>query len=478
MSRVRGFIPALLILAISAFVAYQFLKKDDRYVINAKFKDAGGILKNYNVKIGGVPGGRVTKITLDKDDTVNVQMKLDKDAGKIGPGASASVRPVNLLGEKYVDLDPGDLNNPLPSGSVIPESKTAVPVEIDDALNILDPDTRTAMKLIISEAGISMAGRGTDFNKMLTQLPPALDSARKVVSEVAAENKQLENAIVKGDRVINEFNDKSDNITNFVDSAGRALQTAAERRAQLGATVRTAPAALTELRQALGNLDSTAKDLTPAAVDLQVATPSLANTLRRAPAFAKDAKGTLDEAQKVAPTLNKLALQSTPTLKRLQPSLKNLSQFSADSKELTDWLADKKAWERFLGFMAGWAGLTDEKDGVSHVFRINPVIDTQLLTSVLSEFQNTLKKDKKQEKKAQAPTATVPAATQEAKPTLPKVPSVGPLLSSVQQTIDKTLGAVGDTVDGVVGKLKPKDGDGKSDSSGNTKKLLNYLLGP
>jgi phospholipid/cholesterol/gamma-HCH transport system substrate-binding protein len=460
-----------------------FTGGDDKYVVNARFKDAGGILKNYGVKIDGITAGKVTKISLLPDDTVNVQMKMDKEAAPIGQNASAKVRPVNLLGEKYVDLEPGDISKPEPSGAVIPASRTAVPVEVDDVLNVLDPDTRTALRLLINESGLALAGRGTDFNRTLTDLPPALDEAKKVVSQVAAENKNLETAITQGNKVIHSMASRGDDLGDLVDSAAKALQTTADRRAQLGDTVRTAPAALSRLRTTLGDLRSATDDLAPAADDLRTATPSLASTLTRLPQFADDATQTLDEVRSVSPTLNKLGTQSTPTLKRLRPTAARLAQFAQDSDTLIGGLGNGGGLRAVLQFADDWAHVTDNQDGLSHVFRLRLSVNPDLITSALAKYSKTYLGGAAPKRKASTPAAAAapsaapaPAPAPETKKPglLPKLLPV-PIAEAIQQGVDD----IGKTVTGVLGAVTGgKKGGGDPQGSDDATKLLNYLLAP
>ena len=102
-------IAAVALVAVIAIVLATSGGEDDGYVVRAEFRDAAGLRKNSDVKIGGVPGGKITKIALTAKDTAIVTMKLRDGAVPIGTGATADARPVNLLGEKYVDLRPGDL---------------------------------------------------------------------------------------------------------------------------------------------------------------------------------------------------------------------------------------------------------------------------------------------------------------------------------------------------------------------------------
>jgi phospholipid/cholesterol/gamma-HCH transport system substrate-binding protein len=442
---------------------------DDKYVVYAQLSDAAGILNNYNVKVGQVPAGKVTDITLDSGDHAILKLELDKDAAPIGQGATAKVRPVNILGEKYVDLDPGDLQHPLPSASTIPLSRTGVPVELDDVLNVLAPDTRGALRILINEAGVTMAGRGADFNQLLGDLPPALDAAKQVVGEVAADNARLKSMVTQGDRVIDAISVRRDGLVRLVQSAGAALQTVAERRAQLGETVQNAPEALDQLRGTLTRLEQASLQLQPAADEIRATSPSLAETLARLPAFARDADGVLEEATRVSPLLSRLGRESTPTLRTLQPTARHLASFAGDIQPLVDTLDQQGGLKGLEGFIAGWAGVTGTRDGIGHVFRLSPTIDQRLLTSILERYVNGELPPPPGRGKRDG-SGSRPAGHRAHQPPAGEAPpsSLPPSLDELGTLADR----LGNGVDGLTGRTPP--GAGGDPSVG---RVINYLLG-
>lgn len=463
----RRIVPMLLLAVVAVVGVLALRGGDDPYIVKAKLDDAGGILKNYTVKVGEVGAGKVTKIDLDRNDDVILTMEMDEGAYPVGRGASAKVRPVNLLGEKYVDLSPGDVNAPVPSGTVIPKNRTALPVELDDALNILDPDTRGAMRILINEAGIAMAGRGADFNKILDELPPALDTARRLVKEVADENVRLASAVTAGDRVVAETNRKRDDLGELVESAGDTLGAVATRRAELGRTVQAAPQALGQLRTTLAGLQGASEQLAPAARDLRATSPALASTLKLLPQFAKDANGTLKEAVEVSPKLTRLGRESTPTLKLLRPTLASLSTFADRFQPFVDTLDGGGGTKSFLEFVAGWTGVTNGADSLGHVFRISVQYDDELLTTALNQYapaKSGAKKSNKPEKAARGPEVIAPAPRPAAPAEAPKKDLPAKALEDVGKAVDDVLGNLG---------VKPRTEPSGSESG----ELLNYLLG-
>ena len=474
-ARTRLLAPALLgataAVVLGLLVAH-LLGGGGKYVLYAKFSDAAGILKNNNVKIGGVPAGEIKDVTLDAQDHAVVRMELDRGAYPVGAGATARVRPVNLLGEKYVDLDPGDLRKPEPSGTTIPVRRTGVPVELDDVLNMLDPDTRGRLRILINEAGVALAGRGADFNRTLSELPPALDQGTALVGQVAAENQTLGRLIGEGDRVIAAVNSRRDDLGALVDSAGRALQSVASRRAQLGRTVQAAPATLAQLRTTLTALRGTAQQLRPALNDLRATSPSLADVLRRAPSFTRDAQAALGAARAVAPELSRLGRRGTPPLRRLAPTAQRLARFASTLQPLMNGLDRQGALKAVLGFVDGWAGVIGNRDGLGNVFRVHATASEQMLTSVLERMAA----DRPGARRHGLRPPRLPGVTDH----MPKnaVPDVHKPVDHakhvVQQIIDKLPPAVRDKLPK---QLPPPPTTPPPPPGSDAQDLLNYLLG-
>lgn len=371
---------ALGIVAVAIVLFLLLGGSDDRYVVKVEFADAGGVTKNSDVKIGEVPAGTVTKIDLTDGDRAIVTMRLDDDES-IGAGASARSRPANLLGEKYIDLDPGDLSRPQPSGTTVPASRTATAVELDDVLNALDPATRARLRILVNEGGVALAGRGADFNGLLEQLPESLDQATAFVGSLSRDAAALDRLVERGDRVLAALGPRREQLGDLVDSADAALATTAEHRAALGRTLASAPGGLRQLRRTLGVLRQTGDQLRPAAASLRTAAAPLATTLQRLPGFAGDARQTLTAARQASPALSRLGTQGTPPVRRLRPTLDHLDRV-VKGLDPTIATLDKSAMADALRFTNNWANITERSDGLGHVFRVRLFVSPETVTGL------------------------------------------------------------------------------------------------
>jgi phospholipid/cholesterol/gamma-HCH transport system substrate-binding protein len=470
------------------------------YIVRAEFRDAGGLRGASSVKIAGVTGGTVSSIVATPRDTAIATFKLDSNAAPIGAGASVEVRPTDLLGERYAQLNVGDLSKPQRSGTLIPIDRTSAPVELDDILNTFNADTRTRLRILINEAGVAMAGRGADFNKLLGALPPDIDQARILLGQVASQNATLKNLIAQGDRITTAVNGKRDQLGNLINVASGALGAVADRQAQLAATMTGAPGALTQLRRALDQVGSAADAITPAASSLQNAAAPLTATLRALPSFTDSAHATLMTARKAAPDLKRLGVEARSPLRALRPTALKLQSLTRDAQPILSEL-DQRAMRDLLWFVENWALALKGRDGLGHFVGANLSLDSSIIQSALDFFVNNGGLLPSRDRGARtrsgaaaahgggavgANAAPAPGATN-APPSgsngLPQglKDAIAPALAGVSSLANTTAANLKRGVGTLTGAQNPQGGAPPPPSSSpasNARRLLDYLFGP
>ena len=351
------------------------------YVVYAQFHDTGGLRSGFKVRIDGAPVGQVASLKLGPHDYAVAKLEIDKSAAPMGADARATVRAADLLGEKYVDLQPGNRQDAVKSGSTIPPTRTGLAVELDDVLNSLDVSTRDALHAFINEQGSAFVGRGGDLAATLAALPSSLDQSKQFLAEFGHDNAALGQLLDESDRVVAAVAAQRGHLGQLVSSASGTLATLAERSGNLGATVARAPATLAALRRALAALQGAATPLGPAARGLAATAPQLTSTLDQLPKFYASAKPTLDVIRQVSPTLQRLGTQGTPVVKQLRPLTTELASFATNFDPVTKLL--DQATPDVLGVTEGWARATQARDAGSHVFRFGLTVGADTFTSLL-----------------------------------------------------------------------------------------------
>ena len=105
----------------------------DTYVLKAKFDNIGGLKVRSPIKVGGVVVGRVSDISLDEDDyTPVVTLDINVKYNRFSEATSVAILTAGLLGEQYIGLQPGFIDDSLEMlvpGDFIEDTKPALVLE-------------------------------------------------------------------------------------------------------------------------------------------------------------------------------------------------------------------------------------------------------------------------------------------------------------------------------------------------------------
>lgn len=92
---------------LMAFSKHNYKHIDENfYYLNASFGRTDGLLVGDKVRMAGLDVGRVTSATLD--DNFNAILKMEiKEGIKVPDDSSASIVSSGLMGNKYIEIEPG-----------------------------------------------------------------------------------------------------------------------------------------------------------------------------------------------------------------------------------------------------------------------------------------------------------------------------------------------------------------------------------
>ncbi|HEV8311356.1 MAG TPA: outer membrane lipid asymmetry maintenance protein MlaD [Methylomirabilota bacterium] len=101
------------------------------YVVYADFPTVGGLKSGASVEIAGVPVGRVESIRL-KDYQARVAMHIDQSV-QLQADAIVSIKTKGLIGEKFVQINPGGSEKTIQPGGRL--SEVEAPVDIEELIS-------------------------------------------------------------------------------------------------------------------------------------------------------------------------------------------------------------------------------------------------------------------------------------------------------------------------------------------------------
>jgi phospholipid/cholesterol/gamma-HCH transport system substrate-binding protein len=139
------------------------------YAIKAAFTDANGVNRGADVVIAGHNVGQVTGVDITGTRAV-VSMRVASRYAPLHQFSTARIRYSTLLAQKYIEIAPRDGGAELQSGATIQSDSTLSPVDFDQFLSALDPETRARLQTLIQQAGGGLRGQQQTINDLLAQL--------------------------------------------------------------------------------------------------------------------------------------------------------------------------------------------------------------------------------------------------------------------------------------------------------------------
>jgi virulence factor Mce-like protein len=296
--------------------------------------NAFGLTEGSDVKVAGVRAGKIEKIGLDHR-TKRALVTLGVTAtgfGSFRSDVSCAVKPQSLIGEYFVDCDPGKSGRKLAQGARIPVSHTSSTISIDLVNNIMRRPYRERLRIIVGELGAAVGGRGPELNEAIRRASPALQETDKVLAKLALQNRTITKLTADGDKILADLAGNKQDVGRWVVEANNAATASAERRQQLAGAIRRLPAFLAELGPTMQQLGNVADEQTPTLRNLDASAKQLTTFFDQLGPFAdasRPAFRTLGEASKVGRRAAKAAV----------PTVKQLEQFSKPTPELAKNLA-------------------------------------------------------------------------------------------------------------------------------------------
>ena len=102
---------------------------DDKYKVMARFTSISGLKEGAYVEMAGVRIGRVSSIDFDPETYESViQLSVPNDV-KLQEDTIASVRTAGIIGDKFIKLTPGGLEDYIEEGGEIVETESSLDIE-------------------------------------------------------------------------------------------------------------------------------------------------------------------------------------------------------------------------------------------------------------------------------------------------------------------------------------------------------------
>jgi phospholipid/cholesterol/gamma-HCH transport system substrate-binding protein len=252
---------SLVLLLFTAIIIVVFgqMRFDRTTGYSAVFSSASGLRSGQFVRASGVEVGKVSDVELiNGGSQVKVHFNVDRSL-PLFDGTTASIRYLNLIGDRYMELKRGDSDKRLPSGGTIPIEHTEPALDLDALIGgfrpvfrALDPDKVNGIAQSIITIFQGQGGTISDILDQTASLTSALADRDQAIGEVVKNlntvldttvkhQQQFDQTLVDFEKLITGLKNREDPIASSVagisDAAGTVGDLLADNRPLLQSTV-------------------------------------------------------------------------------------------------------------------------------------------------------------------------------------------------------------------------------------------------
>ncbi len=301
MTVLKKFVAPAIVVALVVAAALTLFGGSEQKRLTAHFPRTISIYEGSEVRVLGIPVGRVDTVTPSGTDVV-VTMSYDPEV-KVPADAQALIVAPSLVGDRFIQLVPVYTGGKvLATGEVLGTDRTSSPLELDeiysglDELNVaLGPNganRKGALTDLLETTAANFGGQGAKFHRTIenfSRLSATLDNNKEELFGSAAELEGFISTLAENDQTVRDFNQSL---------AGASSTLSGERQ---------------ELRAALGNLGVALGAVSGFVKDNREILGRNISGLNRVSKVLVKQRSALDEILNVAPVaLNNLALTYNP----------------------------------------------------------------------------------------------------------------------------------------------------------------------
>jgi virulence factor Mce-like protein len=304
------------------------------YRFEASFPYAQELAAQADVRIAGVSVGKVISVGLDpQGNRTLATIQLDNQYAPLHTGATAILREKTIIGETYVQIDPGpESDPPIKDGGMLPRSSVAPAVQLDQIFDAFDPTTRKAFQVWQQDLAQALAGNGQNLNSVLGNLPTFAADGADLLQTLDIEHDAVTRLVRNTGTVFGALTQNQTALTSLITSAEKTFATTAANDNALATSFRVLPVFLNQTKLTMARLQTFANNTDPLLNQLMPVATDLGPTLRSVRILAPSLRALfvnlnpLITASKTGlPALASVLDGATPLLGSLGPFLEQLN---------------------------------------------------------------------------------------------------------------------------------------------------------
>jgi phospholipid/cholesterol/gamma-HCH transport system substrate-binding protein len=377
----RGIVTALALAAVvlAGLALVAIGGTDDGYRVRAIFDSVASAVEGEDVKIAGAKVGTISSLDVTPENKAAVVLDIeDERFTPFRQDARCTIRPQSLIGEKFVECDPGNgrapelaeiEDGPGEGEHLLPLARTSSPVDLDLINNIMRLPFRDRLTILLDELGAGLAGRGEDLNELIRRANPALRETDRVLAILARQNRVLADLARDSDASLGPLARERARVAGFVRNATATGQATAERSDEIEAGIARLPGFLRQLRPLMADLEGFADEGAPVAGDLRRAAPDLSRLIAQLGPFSSAATPSLVSLGQATATGRPALIETRPLIQDLGDFARQARPLSTDLDAFTASFDESGGIERLADYLFFQALAINGFDGIGHYLR-------------------------------------------------------------------------------------------------------------
>jgi len=307
--------------------------RSEGYRFQVRFPEATQLAEQSDVRISGVPVGKVIKIETGPANTTEATLEMRSRYAPVASDARAMLRQKSLLGETYVDLTTGHRSKgTVPDGGRLADSAVAETVELDEIFRTFDDKTQQAFQTWMQSQASAVNGRGADINATFGNFPEFVEASDDILTELHAQSRAVSGTIRGTGTFFDAISERDGQLARLITESNRLFQVTAARNRDFAAIWEELPEFSRESRLTLPRLTEFANRADPVVKQLQPAATEFAGTFKQLDRLSPEFEGFFEglgplitKSRRGVPALESLLEDFPPLLADFEPFLRNFN---------------------------------------------------------------------------------------------------------------------------------------------------------
>jgi virulence factor Mce-like protein len=363
--------------------------RSEGYQFKVRFAEATQLAEQSDVRISGVPVGKVIDIQMGPNNTTEATLEMRSDYAPVPKDAKAMLRQKSLLGETYVDLTTGDPSKGMiEDKGVLAAASVAPTVELDEIFRSFDDDTQQAFQTWMQSQAQAVEGRGADVNALFGNLPQFVETGDDILAELNAQSRAVTETIRGTGDFFDALSERDGQLARLITSSDRLFKVTAARDRDFAAIWEELPGFARQSRLTLPRLTQFAdrarpvvQQLQPVATEMSYAFKQLDRASPEMRRFFAGLGPVITQSRRGVPALERFMRDFPPLLAEFEPFLRNLNPMigylGANRREVASFFTNIAAATMDRQTIGDLVGNGRRQDGNFHYVRASTMLGPQ-----------------------------------------------------------------------------------------------------